>query len=192
MPPQVTTQERTRGINPAYPALQQPWKVAPSPTRHELSRRDFLKLGLAAIGAVAGASLLPESVMAMGEEQGNQGVQQYEMQQPVAFRESLSVESQDFLHNHNIHTIIYEGRTTSLDDAKLLRDPAISSHLDGVVRNLRGIELSGQRPANIPGYIGDITPADVHLSFDDTTIMMDKTDSGQFITQTTIEKRTSN
>lgn len=191
MPPQVTTQERTRGINPAYPALQQPWKVAPSPTRHELSRRDFLKLGLATIGAVAGASLLPESVMAMGEEQGNQGVQ-YEMQQPVAFRESLSVESQDFLRNHNIRTIIYEGRTTSLDDAKLLRDPAISSHLDGVVRNLRGIELSGQRPANIPGYVGDITPADVHLSFDDTTIMMDKTDSGQFITQTTIEKRTSN
>ena len=194
MPPPVVVQERTRGINPAYTALQQPWQVAEpaSQRNHQISRRDFLKLGLAALGAVAGATMLPESVMALGnEDQAQLGVQ-YETGQAHSVRESLSTESQEFLRNHNIRTIIYEGRTTSLDDEKLARDPGISAHLDGVVRNLRGIELSGQRPANIPGYVGDITPADVHLSYDDTTIMMDKTDSGQFITQTTIEKRTSN
>lgn len=191
MPPPVITQERTRGVNPAYTALQQPWKVAePTHINHQISRRDFLKLGLAALGAVAGASMLPESVLAMGDE-GNQQPQ-YEMARTASFRELLSTESQEFLRNHNIHTIIYEGRTTSLDDAKLANDMAVSAHMDLVVRNLRGIEQSGTRPANIPGYTGDVTPSDMHLSFDNTTIMIDKTEKGQLITQTTIEKRSSN
>lgn len=191
MPPPVVVQERTRGINPAYPALQQPWQVAEStPRSNTISRRDFLKLGLAALGAVTAASVLPESVMALG----NEGQQQpsYEAQRNASIRELLSIESQEFLHNHNIHTVIYEGRTTSLDDAKLANDVAVSNHLDSVVRNLRSIEQSGTRPANIPGYTGDITPSDIHLSFDNTTIMIDRTEKGQLITQTTIEKRNSN
>lgn len=191
MPPPVVVQERTREINPAYPALQQPWQVAePVQVRHDISRRDFLKLGLAGIAAAVGASMLPQSVLALGDE--GQQSQQYEMAYNPSFRELLSTESRDFLHNHNIHTIIYEGRTTTLDDPKLLNDQALSSHLDRVVNNLRGIEQSGQRPSNISGYTGDITPSDVHLSFDDTTVMVHKTDKGQLITQTTIGKRYTN
>lgn len=50
----VTTAERTRTINPAYPALQENWVVV-DPNKPHLSRRDFFKL--AGVGAAVIAVL---------------------------------------------------------------------------------------------------------------------------------------
>ena len=107
-------------------------------------------------------------------------------------RERLSPEAQEFILNHHIHTINFEGRTVSIDDPSVADDVSLANHFNGVVNNLRSIELSGQKPQNIANYKGDVTPSETHLNFDHTTFSINRTDKNELLTQTTIGKVHSN
>lgn len=189
MPPPVVTQER-RSINPRFSALQKPWVVAPqinnpnhdTPTV-QFSRRDFLKASGIALGGLALAAMSSQTAHALDEGQPQQ-------KEPFVYsmRERLSTASQEFLQNHNIRTICYEGRTLSIDDPAIADDRSLANHFDSIVNQLRSVELSGQKPKNVAGYKGDETPPDVSLNFNRVTFSISKTEDQKLITQTVIGK----
>lgn len=193
MPPPVATQERRR-ISPRYSALQKPWVVAPqinNPSHDastvQISRRDFLKASGAALGGLALAAMFPGIVSA---KEGQQP--QHSGEFVFSLRQRLSVESQEFLFNHNIRTVSYEGRTISIDDPTLADDYALAGHFDAILGNLRSIELSGQKPQTISGYRGDVTPATIRNNFDRVSFLINKTDKQEYLTQTFIGKADGN
>jgi hypothetical protein len=152
-----------------------------------MSRRDFLKLGAAGIAATAAATLLRTDAHALGGDPAHE-----RSEFVFSMRERLSIESQEFLRNHHINTLNYEGRTVSIDDPSIADDTSLANHLDLVVGQLRNIELAGQKPNPIASYKGDVTPPDVHLNFDRTTFTVGRTEKNELLTQTTIGKVNSN
>jgi len=88
--------------------------------------------------------------------------------------ELISPESAEFSVRNNLNSIIFNGRTVSLDEA-INYNPRLAFHLDGVIQKLDSIETTGVKPENVPGYNGLPFSDRYHLSFSDTTLVVNET-----------------
>jgi hypothetical protein len=105
--------------------------------------------------------------------------------------ELISPESAEFSVRNNLNSIIFNGRTVSLDEA-INYNPRLAFHLDGVIQKLDSIETTGVKPENVPGYNGLPFSDRYHLSFSDTTLVVNETEKGGLITQAVISRRDDN